>query len=100
MKYLSWLLKAAVFFTVFAFALNNQADVRVHFFFGRFWDAPLVLVVLATLAIGVLLGIAVMVPVWLRARKLAKATALKVPSKDVPSAGSSLTDRDSSAHGI
>jgi uncharacterized integral membrane protein len=68
-KYLSWLLKAAVFFTVFAFALNNQSNVRVHFFFGTFWDAPLVLVVLATLAIGVMLGIAVMVPLWLRARK-------------------------------
>ena len=27
MKYLMWLLKAAIFFTLFAFALNNQQDV-------------------------------------------------------------------------
>ena len=34
MKYLMWLLKAAIFFTLFAFALNNQQDATVHFFFG------------------------------------------------------------------
>ena len=41
MKYLAWLLKAAIFFTLFAFALNNQQDVTVHFFFGTQWRAPL-----------------------------------------------------------
>jgi tetratricopeptide (TPR) repeat protein len=50
MKYLSWLLKAAIFFTLFAFALNNQQDATVHFFFGTAWTAPLVLVVLAAFA--------------------------------------------------
>ena len=49
MKYLMWLLKAAIFFTLFAFALNNQQDATVHFFFGTQWRAPLVLVVLAAL---------------------------------------------------
>ena len=53
MKYLMWLLKAAIFFTLFAFALNNQQDVTVHFFFGTQWRAPLVLVVLAAFALGV-----------------------------------------------
>ena len=41
---LQWLLKAAIFFTLFAFALNNQADVTVRFFFGYQWTAPLALV--------------------------------------------------------
>ncbi|MEI7495705.1 MAG: DUF1049 domain-containing protein, partial [Betaproteobacteria bacterium] len=31
---LQWTLKAAIFFTLFAFALNNQEDILVHFFFG------------------------------------------------------------------
>jgi len=93
-KYLSWLLKAAVFFTVFAFALNNQSSVRVHFFFGTFWDAPLVLVVLATLAIGVALGIAVMVPLWLRARKA--QSALKPVAQTPPPAA----DLPTPPHGI
>jgi tetratricopeptide (TPR) repeat protein len=50
MKYLLWLLKAAIFFTLFAFALNNQQDATVHFFFGTQWRAPLVLVVLTAFA--------------------------------------------------
>jgi uncharacterized integral membrane protein len=91
-KYLSWLLKAAVFFTVFAFALNNQDDVRVHFFFGNHWDAPLVLVVLATLTLGVVLGIAVMVPLWLKARKARAAVPPTIdsappPHQDIPPHG-------------
>jgi putative membrane protein len=38
MKYLLWLLKAAIFFTLFAFALNNQQDATVHWFFGTQWQ--------------------------------------------------------------
>ena len=64
MKYLTWLLKAAIFFTLFAFALNNQQTVAVHFFFGTMWQAPLVLVVLATFACGLMLGVFVMMPRW------------------------------------
>lgn len=75
MNYLSWLLKAALFFVVFAFALNNQGAVRVHWFFGAYWDAPLVLVVLAALVLGLALGVAVMTPLWLRARRAARAAA-------------------------
>ncbi|MBC5766900.1 LapA family protein [Ramlibacter albus] len=68
MKYLAWLLKAAIFFTLFAFALNNQHEVTVHFFFGTAWGAPLVLVVLAAFAIGLLVGALGMVPRWWKHR--------------------------------
>ena len=66
MKYLMWLLKAAIFFTLFAFALNNQQVVAVYFFFGTLWKAPLVLVVLAAFACGLSLGVLVMTPRWWR----------------------------------
>ena len=72
MKYLMWLLKAAIFFTLFAFALNNQQDTIVHFFFGTQWRAPLVLVVLAAFAAGVVLGVLGMVPRWWKHRVAAK----------------------------
>ena len=62
MKYLLWLLKAAIFFTLFAFALNNQQDATVNFFFGTRWQAPMVLVVLAAFAGGVAIGVLGMVP--------------------------------------
>jgi lipopolysaccharide assembly protein A len=68
MKYFLWLLKAAIFFTLFAFALNNQQDVTVHFFFGTLWRAPLVLVVLAAFAVGLGVGALGMVPRWWKHR--------------------------------
>ena len=72
MKYLVWLLKAAIFFTLFAFALNNQQPATVHFFFGTTWSAPLVLVVLAAFACGLVIGALGMVPRWLRHRSAAR----------------------------
>lgn len=65
-----WLLKAAIFFTLFAFALNNQQTIAVNFFFGTFWKAPLVLVVLTTFGIGLALGVLLMMPRWWRKRAL------------------------------
>ena len=75
MKYLLWLLKAAIFFTLFAFALNNQQDATVHFFFGTQWRAPLVLVVLSAFTCGVAIGVLGMLPRWWRQRKAHKQTS-------------------------
>ena len=82
-----WLLKAAVFFTLFAFALNNQSAVAVHFFFGQQWQAPLVLVLLAAFAAGLALGVMFMVPRWWRSRQAARqahspATGTAAPASD------------------
>lgn len=71
MKYVMWLLKAAIFFTLFAFALNNQQPATVHFFFGTSWTGPLVLVVLGTFAAGLAVGALGMVPRWWRQRTAA-----------------------------
>ena len=72
LRLLQWLLKAAVFFTLFAFALNNQQDTRVNFFFGTHWQAPTVLVVLTAFALGVTIGVLGMVPRWWRQRQAAR----------------------------
>ncbi len=71
---LKWILKAAIFFTLFAFALNNQQDTTVHFFFGTQWRAPQVLVVLTAFAAGVAVGVLGMVPRWLKHRRAATLT--------------------------
>ncbi len=68
---LKWLLGAAVFFTLFAFALNNQQDATLHFFFGTQWRLPMVLIVLAAFAVGLGLGILAMVPRWWSQRSAA-----------------------------
>jgi putative membrane protein len=79
MKYLSWLLKAAIFFTLFAFALNNQHVATVHFFFGTQWSAPLVLVVLGAFALGVAVGALGMVPRWWQHRAAARRSQAAAP---------------------
>ncbi len=71
MKYLLWLLSAAIFFILFAFALNNRQDATVHFFFGTEWSAPLVLVVLAAFTIGMVVGALGMLPGWWKHRSAA-----------------------------
>ncbi|MBK9575215.1 MAG: LapA family protein [Rhodoferax sp.] len=68
-----WILKAAIFFTLLAFALNNQHEASVHFFFGTQWRAPQVLIVLAALTLGVTLGVLVMVPRWWKHRNRSRA---------------------------
>lgn len=75
---LQTLFKAAIFFILFAFALNNQDDVNVRFFFGAHWQSPLVLVLLVAFALGLLVGVMAMVPRWWRERKAAKK-ALPTP---------------------
>lgn len=82
MKYFLWLLKAAIFFTLFAFALNNQQDATVHFFFGTSWTAPLVLVVLAAFALGLIVGVLGMVPRWLKHRNAARSTQGTAPAAE------------------
>jgi len=79
-----WLLKAAIFFTLFAFALNNQQDATVHFFFGTLWRAPLVLVVLAAFALGLAVGALGMVPRWWKHRAAARRST---PGMAVPPSG-------------
>ena len=65
-----WLLNAAIFFVLFAFALNNQEAITVRLFFGAEWQVPLVLALFSALLVGVCLGVFVMLPLWLRARNI------------------------------
>lgn len=90
MKHIVWLLKAclkvAVFFTLFAFALNNQQDTIVYFFFGQQWRAPQVLVVLSIFASGVAVGVLGMLPWWWRQRQTAKSDSPRNQRMDPQSA--------------
>ena len=81
-----WLLKAAIFFTLFAFALNNQGDTTVRFFFGYQWTTPLVLIVLVAFALGMVVGVLGMVPRWWRQRRaaLALTSTPETPAAPLP----------------
>jgi uncharacterized integral membrane protein len=93
---LQLVLKAAIFFTLFAFALNNQHDAVVHFFFGTTWSAPLVLVLLTVFVMGVAVGVIGMVPRWWKHRQLAQMA--NTPS--TAQAKSSATSSADPTHGI
>ncbi len=88
--FIKWALKAAIFFTLFAFALNNQHDATVRFFFGQQWTAPLVLVVLTAFALGLVIGVLGMVPRWWQHRRAAalarqaNKTVAAAPEKSAP----------------
>ncbi|MCH7345181.1 LapA family protein [Pelomonas sp. CA6] len=69
MRVLVWLFRAFLFFTLFAFALNNSQEVVVHWFFGQSWRAPLVIVVLIVFGLGCALGVLAMLPTWWRHRR-------------------------------
>ncbi|WP_300557548.1 lipopolysaccharide assembly protein LapA domain-containing protein [Limnohabitans sp. Rim8] len=88
LRLLQWLLKAAVFFTLFAFAVNNQQETRVNFFFSTYWSAPTVLVVLCAFTLGVVVGVLGMVPRWWRERQAVKQmgpAAASAAQPDTPS---------------
>jgi len=93
LRLLQWVLKAAVFFTLFAFALNNQQDTRVHFFFGTYWQAPTVLVVLTSFALGVATGVLGMVPRWWRQRQAAQ----QIQQTPVPTPATTQPERHGGA---
>ena len=84
MKLLTWLLRLFLFFTLFAFALNNSQDVVVHWFFGYQWRTPLVIVVLIAFALGAAFGIVAMVPAWWKHRREAKRHAAQATPATAP----------------
>ena len=79
MRVFVWLVRAAVFFSLFAFALNNQDAAVVRFYFGYEWHAPMVFIVLAAFGLGCAFGIFAMVPSWWRHRRIARRGVVRAP---------------------
>ena len=82
MRLIVWLIRAFVFFTLFAFALNNQQAATVRWFFGVQWQAPMVIIVLAAFAAGCSVGVLALLPgLWRRKRQQSPAA---VPAAAAP----------------
>lgn len=79
-----WLIKAAVFFTLFSFALNNQQSSKLFFFFGTYWEAPTALIVLSVFALGLIVGVLGMLPLWWRQRQLARVMRTQSTAPTTP----------------
>jgi len=57
MRYLNWLLRAALFMILLGFAVKNDQAVTLRYFFGFEWQSPLVIVLLIFFAAGAAVGI-------------------------------------------
>jgi uncharacterized integral membrane protein len=66
LQWLLWIVRAAVFLALLAFALNNRQEATLHLMFGRQWRAPMTLIVLAAFALGLVVGVLGMLPGWRR----------------------------------
>ncbi|TMH13162.1 MAG: LapA family protein [Betaproteobacteria bacterium] len=87
MRFFVWLFRAFVFFALFAFALNNQHDASVKWFFGQEWRAPMVFIVLAAFGLGCAFGVFAMVPSWWRHWRVARRVQ---PASAIPDTGFAL----------
>ncbi len=81
MRLFVWVFRAFVFFALFAFALNNQHEASVKWFFGQEWRAPMVFIVLAAFGLGCAFGVFAMVPSWWKHRRVARRSG---PSVQAP----------------
>jgi putative membrane protein len=89
---LVWLFRVALFFTLFAFALNNQQEAGVRWFFGQEWRAPMVFIVLTAFALGCAFGVFAMVPSWWRHRRVARKHAPVIDAKPEPATASASAE--------
>ena len=69
MRIITWAIRLLIFAFVAAFAAKNIETVRLRFYFDLLWEAPLVVVLFAFLALGAGLGLSAAVGTMLRQRR-------------------------------
>jgi putative membrane protein len=69
MRYLNWLLRAALFIVLLGFAVKNDQPVTLRYFFGYEWQSSLVIVLLIFFAAGTAIGVLAMLASVLRQRR-------------------------------
>lgn len=57
MKTLFWIIKLMLFFIALTFAVKNTDMVKVRYYLGLEWQAPLILVILVVFGLGVIAGV-------------------------------------------
>ena len=88
MKILTWALRFFLFLFLLAFALQNTDPVQLRFLLGQSWQAPLVIVLLAFLVGGALLGVLSLLGMIFRQRREISRLKSRLesiqPSQDSP----------------
>jgi uncharacterized integral membrane protein len=69
MRIVTWTVRLAAFLVLLAFAAKNADPVTLHFYFDLGWQLPLVALLLAFFAAGVLFGLAASLGAVLKQRR-------------------------------
>jgi uncharacterized integral membrane protein len=69
MRFLNWLLRAALFIVLLGLAVKNDETVKLKYFFGLEWETNLVILLLVFFAAGALAGILAMFVSLLKQRR-------------------------------
>ena len=89
MRALLWGCRIFIFLFLLAFALKNTELVSVRFFFDSYWQAPLIIVVLAFFAVGAALGVLSLLGTIFGLRR--EVSRLKREANQVQKAGDGLS---------
>jgi len=81
MNALLWFLRGTLFVILLGLAIKNGSDIELRFFFDASWQAPLSLVLLATLAIGIVLGLLALLPQVIRLRRSVGQLRQQMPNQ-------------------
>ena len=68
MKLVAWIFRIVLFVLLFVLALRNTGDASLQLFFGAVWHAPLILILLAAFALGIVAALAAVAPGLMRQR--------------------------------
>jgi len=89
MRALLWGCRIFIFLFLLAFALKNTELVSVRFFFDSYWQAPLIIVVLAFFTVGAALGVLALLGTIFGLRR--EVSRLKREANQVQKAGDGLS---------
>ena len=85
MKALQWVLRCFVFLLVLSFSLRNTQSVHIELLPGYTVQQPLIVILLISLLAGVIMAWVLMLPSWLKARKII-SSSLQTTIKPTPGA--------------
>ena len=97
MRILTWAIRIALFVVLLAFAAKNTDPVTLRFYFDLAWQAPLVTLLLAFFAAGVVLGLVAMLGTWLAQRR--EISRLQRVESSRKESGTRLTSQPPAAEG-
>ena len=94
MRYLVWLLRAAMFLVLLGFAVKNDQPVVLRYFLGYEWQASLVVILLLFFAVGMGIGVLAVLGNLFRQRReiAALKRELSLKSKLPESANNELVE--------